>query len=120
MKAGLGTPQWQNLKTVELGADHVRWLRRSYQVVFLGFFLFFVVVTTAGLIRGYDVQWLLEFDPLVALTTALASHSLHHTLLWALILIVITLVLGRVFCAWMCPMGVLHRLWIPSAQAAPA
>ncbi|HEX7596882.1 MAG TPA: 4Fe-4S ferredoxin, partial [Polyangia bacterium] len=64
------------------------WLRRAWQIVFLGFFLFCVVVTTAGLIRSYDVKWLLEFDPLVAVTTALASHALHHTLLWSLVLIV--------------------------------
>lgn len=86
-----------------------RWLRRAYQIVFLGFFLFLLLVTTAGLIRGYDVQWLLEFDPLVAVTTALASHTLYGALLWSLVLIVPTLILGRFFCSWMCPMGVLHH-----------
>jgi polyferredoxin len=85
------------------------WLRRAYQVVFIAFFLFLVFMTTAGLIRSYDVQWLLTFDPLVALTTALASHSLYHALLWSLVIIVPTLVLGRFFCSWICPMGVLHH-----------
>ena len=86
------------------------WLRRSYQAIFLLFFLFLIFCTTSLYIRGYDVQWFLELDPLVALTTALASHTLHHTLVWALPLIVLTLVFGRFFCSWMCPMGVLHHM----------
>ncbi|MBN2575194.1 MAG: 4Fe-4S binding protein [Deltaproteobacteria bacterium] len=86
------------------------WLRRAYQAVFLAFFLFLVFVSTSQYIRGYDVQWFLELDPLVALTTTLASHALHHTLLWALPLIVLTLVFGRFFCSWICPMGTLHHM----------
>ena len=85
------------------------WLRRAYQAIFLLFFLFLVFVSTSQYIRGYDVQWFLELDPLVALTTVLSSHALHHTLAWALPLIVLTLVFGRFFCSWMCPMGVLHH-----------
>jgi polyferredoxin len=85
------------------------WLRRFYQVSFLAFFLFLILVTTSRYIRGYDVEWFLELDPLVALTTLLASHHLHHTLLWAIPLVVLTLIFGRFFCGWMCPMGVLHQ-----------
>jgi ferredoxin len=86
------------------------WLRRFYQAAFLIFFLFLVFASTSRFIRGYDVQWFLEIDPLVALTTVLSSHVLHHTLLWSLPLIVLTLVFGRFFCGWMCPMGVLHHV----------
>jgi MauM/NapG family ferredoxin protein len=85
------------------------WLRRVYQLVFLGFFLFLVFSATSAYIRAYDVQWFLELDPLIALTTALASHVLHHALVWALPLVVLTLVFGRFFCAWVCPMGALHH-----------
>jgi polyferredoxin len=86
------------------------WMRRAYQAVFLLFFLFLIFATTSLYIRGYDVQWFLELDPLVAVTTALSSHVLHHTLVWSLPLIVLTLVFGRFFCSWMCPMGVLHHV----------
>jgi MauM/NapG family ferredoxin protein len=85
------------------------WLRRFYQLAFFGFFIFLVFSTTSVFIHGYDVPWFLELDPLVALTTSLASHALHHTLWWALPLIVLTLIFGRFFCSWMCPMGVLHH-----------
>jgi len=86
------------------------WLRRAYQLVFFAFFVFLVFSATSLFIRGYDVPWFLEIDPLVALTTSLATHALHHTLLWSLPLIVLTLVFGRFFCSWMCPMGVLHHV----------
>jgi ferredoxin len=45
----------------------------------------------------------------VAIGTAFATRSLHHRLLWAVPLIVLTLVFGRFFCGWICPMGVLHH-----------
>lgn len=86
-----------------------RSLRRAYQAVFLGLFLFLFFATTASLIRGYPVDWFLAVDPLVALGTMLATHSLHHHLVWAVPLTVLTLIFGRFFCAWMCPMGVLHH-----------
>jgi polyferredoxin len=97
------------------------WLRRAYQVVFFGLFLFLVLVTTAGLIRGYPVHWFLDVDPLVALSTVLATRSLHYHLLWALPLVVLTLVFGRFFCGWICPMGVLHHLlgWVGRKRRKP-
>lgn len=85
------------------------WVRRIYQVFFLALFLFLVVVTTASLIGGYPVWWFLAFDPLVAISTTLADHSLYFHLVWALPLVVLTLVFGRFFCGWICPMGVLHH-----------
>jgi polyferredoxin/NAD-dependent dihydropyrimidine dehydrogenase PreA subunit len=85
------------------------WLRRAYQAVFLAFFLFLVLASTSLYIRGYDVQWFLELDPLVAVTTALSTHTLFKALWWSLPLIVLTLVFGRFFCSWVCPMGALHH-----------
>ncbi len=85
------------------------WLRRAYQLVFLALFLFLVVVTTPSLIRGYPVHWFLAIDPLAALASALASHALSAPMLWAVPMLVLTLVFGRFFCGWMCPMGVLHQ-----------
>ena len=86
------------------------WLRRAYQLIFFLLFMFLVFMTTARFIGGYPVHWFLGFDPLIAVSTALASHSLHHHLLWALPLIVLTMVFGRFFCGWMCPMGAMHQL----------
>lgn len=86
------------------------WIRRGWQAIFLGLFFFLMLVTTASLIGGYPVEWFLGLDPLIATTTALSAHSLTRSLLWAVPLVVLTLIFGRFFCGWICPMGVLHQV----------
>jgi ferredoxin-type protein NapH len=56
-------------------------------------------------LAGVDIS-----DPLAAAEMAAGSHSFHWPL-WLSILIpvVMTLVLGRVFCSWMCPAGLLFE-----------
>jgi len=85
------------------------WIRRGWQALFLGLFLFLVAVTSASLLGGYPVEWFLGLDPLVAASTALSAHSITRSLAWAIPLLVLTLVFGRFFCGWVCPMGTLHH-----------
>lgn len=94
--------------------------RRLYQVFFLGLFLYLVLVTSGGALGGHPVHWFLAIDPLVALSTALASGTLAPHLLWAVPLVLLTLVFGRFFCGWMCPMGVLHHAlsWLARRRKA--
>jgi len=87
-----------------------RGLRRAWQVFFLLLFLFLLLATTSRLIRGYPVEWFLAIDPLAAVSTALSTHALHGHLWWAAPLVVLTLVFGRFFCGWMCPMGTMHHV----------
>ena len=56
----------------------------------------------------------LEATPLVAVATALTTHTIYRNLVWGLVIIAITMMLGRVWCNWMCPFGILHHLfgWI--------
>jgi len=61
-------------------------------------------------IIAYPVKIFLEIDPLIFLSTFLASHTITAGLLWSLIVIALTLVLGRVFCGWICPLGTLNDL----------
>ncbi|HEB60945.1 MAG TPA: 4Fe-4S binding protein [Phycisphaeraceae bacterium] len=50
-------------------------------------------------------------DPLAALEVTLASRSFHATMLiGAVILILLALLLGPVFCGWICPLGLLLDL----------
>ena len=83
-----------------------RWVS---QVFFMGLFLFFAFVTQFGYLKGYPVSLFLEIDPLVALATSLTTHTLYRGLLWSLVLLVPTLLLGRFFCNWICPYGILHQ-----------
>ena len=80
------------------------------QAFFLAVTLFLVLVTEFGSLRGYPVSVFLEVDPLVAVATTIATHRLYHGLVWSLVVLVPTLLLGRVFCGWICPFGTLHQL----------
>jgi polyferredoxin/formate hydrogenlyase subunit 6/NADH:ubiquinone oxidoreductase subunit I len=87
--------------------------RRICQVFFLVLFLWFCVVTTLGdqwwQLRGWPVNWMIQLDPLVGLATLLSTRTVYDGLLWGLVAIVFTIILGRFFCGWICPFGSLHQ-----------
>jgi polyferredoxin/ferredoxin len=88
-------------------------VRRITQVFFFLLFIWFCIVTTIGVewwqLRGWPVNWLLQLDPLVAVATMLSTSSLYRGLLWALVTVILTILLGRFFCGWVCPFGTIHH-----------
>ena len=60
-------------------------------------------------LRGWPVNWFLELDPLVAIGNLLTVKALYKGLVWAILTIILTILLGRVFCGWICPFGSLHQ-----------
>lgn len=86
--------------------------RRLSQGIFLLLFLWlFLQTESKGLNElGYPVKIFLVGDPLMAITTFLASRSLAFPVWLALGVMVMTVVLGRVFCGWICPLGTLHHV----------
>jgi len=88
--------------------------RRISQAFFLILFLWFCVATTLGdqwwQLRGWPVNWIIELDPLVGLATLLTTRTVYAGLLWGLATVVLTIVLGRFFCGWICPFGAIHQL----------
>ena len=87
--------------------------RRISQVFFFSIFVWFCIVGTVGQkwwqLRGWPINWFLQLDPLVAIGTILTTHTFYRPLLWALATIILTIVLGRFFCSWVCPFGSLHH-----------
>jgi ferredoxin len=79
------------------------------QVFWFGLFLFFVVVTDLRYLGGYPVSLFLELDPLVGVATAITTSTVYKGLLFGLVLLIPTLLLGRFFCNWVCPYGTLHQ-----------
>jgi polyferredoxin/Pyruvate/2-oxoacid:ferredoxin oxidoreductase delta subunit len=87
-------------------------LRRISQAAFLLIFLFLFLQTESkgNDTLGYPVKFFLDFDPLIFTTTILSTHALTKAFFLSLILILVTIFLGRVFCGWACPLGTLHTM----------
>lgn len=95
---------------------------RICQLLFLALFLILFVQTEY---RGHDeinaaVNAFFRADPLVLFSYLLAAKSWNWLLLPALFMVVATLLLGRFFCGWICPLGtILDLLTTRIAKSAP-
>jgi polyferredoxin len=89
-------------------------LRRASQGIFLLLFIFLLLQTESkgNDTLGYPVRLFLDFDPLIFITTFLASHAgkIPFAFFLSVITIITTVLLGRIFCGWICPLGTLHNL----------
>jgi ferredoxin len=84
-------------------------LRRLTQ---LSIFLLFVFLLLRTEYRGYPeirypVNVFFQLDPYLAMASMTAARKLVSNFWPVLIVLGLTLVLGRVFCGWFCPMGAL-------------
>jgi polyferredoxin len=84
-------------------------IRILSQVFFFAAFVLSVWATWTTRLGGYPVSRILEMDPLVTLSTALATGHIYRFLGWGLLVLAVTLLFGRVFCNWICPYGTLHQ-----------
>ncbi len=87
---------------------------RIYRITYQTFFLLLFIATLALMtdegIRRFPVQWLFHLDPLAALSVLASSWVLPAAFLWSLALVALTVVFGRAFCGWLCPVGTMHHL----------
>jgi polyferredoxin len=104
---------------------HLVWVRRVIQSLFFGLFLFLLVESRlpqdvyldyarafsgeADLRLEAPVTFFFRTDPLVALTTLLSGGALIRGFLWAAGVLALTILMGRVFCGFICPFGSLHH-----------
>ena len=83
--------------------------RRISQALFLVFFLFLFIKTDYS---GVDeltwaVNLLFRLDPFLALAAMLAAKAVVILMLPAVATLLLTLIFGRFFCGWICPLGTL-------------
>ncbi|GFE61619.1 4Fe-4S binding protein [Geobacter sp. AOG2] len=88
---------------------------RISQLAFLALFLLLFVQTEY---RGHDeinaaVNTFFRVDPLVLFSYLLSAKSWTWLLLPALVTVATTLLLGRFFCGWICPLGTVLDLLTP-------
>jgi MauM/NapG family ferredoxin protein len=95
---------------------YARRIRQAVQilafVLYLG--LFFAALGRWGIFRL--ANGFFRLDPLTALATMLAGRVWIPRLGWALVIVGVTLLLGRVWCGWLCPLGSLLE-WVHFPQA---
>ncbi len=86
-------------------------VRRITQIAFLLLFLVLLAYTVYPVRAPVAVDFFFRADPLAVLSSFLASREVVVSLIpLAAIVLALTLVLGRFFCGWFCPMGTLIDL----------
>ncbi len=92
-----------------MGRDIWKQLRRVCQILGLIIFLVLFRLTDYGGADTipYAVNILFRIDPLVGVCVTLAARTFVGLLWPCLVVVVFTLVLGRFFCGWICPLGTL-------------
>ena len=109
---------------------HLIWIRRISQAFFLFLFLFLLVEArlphdihltySPTLLAEKDLRldqptsFFFQLDPLVWLTSLISGHLWIKGFLWTVVILVMTVLLGKVFCGFICPFGTIHHLvgWV--------
>jgi ferredoxin-type protein NapF len=87
-------------------------LRISSQVLFTALFFYLLIRTGQSATETFTFSdYFFYFDPLLLLLNLIATHKVMPLFLLSLIPLVLTLVLGRFFCGWVCPMGAIQQLF---------
>lgn len=80
-------------------------MKKYIQALSLLLFSAFFFLATYQLPDWFPADLYLRLNPLLGLTAILASKEWIGRAFWSLILVVPTLVVGRFFCGYVCPMG---------------
>jgi polyferredoxin len=93
--------------------------RRAVQIGFLLLFLYPLVPIIFRKLTSQPApvfdSWLLLWDPLLLLGNAIRQNWAVVAILTPLLLIALTILLGRFFCGWVCPVGTTLDLVSPMA-----
>lgn len=91
-----------------------RWIiiRKAIQwITLIGFLFTFIITRSGGATEEINV--FLKIDPLVILANLISSRTFRITSSLALIIILSSLLVGRAWCGWLCPLGSIFDLTTP-------
>ena len=89
---------------IKYSKSHI-YIRRLTQAAFFIFIVYILWTIKKPALGLANPAVFFQFDPLVMFTAALAARIFLAGLLYSLITIFLTLIFGRVFCGWVCPLG---------------
>jgi len=87
---------------------HINNIRRAVQILIFLLFLILIIQTAYPLNTWLPADFFLRLDPLAAVSTILSSRNTQTLILKfvpAIVIVFLTIVLGRFFCNWVCPLG---------------
>jgi MauM/NapG family ferredoxin protein len=101
--------------------SYLRRLRQAIQILVLALYIYLLFAASPQQAALPLADLFFRLDPLAAIGAMLASRAWLPRLALALITVGLTLVLGRVWCGWLCPLGTLLD-WItpPGGWRTPA
>jgi len=85
--------------------SNMRTLRRTIQAISLVVFYALLIFTVDPYEPPFATNLFLKLSPLTALSTLLSSRTLYAGIWIVLIPTLLTLLIGRFFCGWVCPFG---------------
>jgi polyferredoxin len=94
--------------------------RQITQIIALFVFLVLLIVTRGGQFPSAPPSLFFRLDPLAMLASVIAGRRWVTGLGLALVTLGLTLVAGRVWCGWLCPLGTTLDLIRPRKRSRPA
>ena len=101
---------------VHLDWKLARRLRQAVQILFFGFFIILLFIGLQRQTVFPLADFFFRINPLSAQTSMLAARAWIPRLGWALVVVGLTVLVGRVWCGWICPFGTLLE-WVSFKKA---
>jgi MauM/NapG family ferredoxin protein len=88
-------------------------LRKGVQLAFLAYFLYLFVASRDSGLPGDFLNLILRLDPFTTLAQLLSNKVFLAGSSLAILIVILTLAVGRAWCGWLCPLGTTLDIFTP-------